>query len=167
MKRHHWLSVALVISLSFNAGLLIGGWRSRSSHHGSEPDVATYPTEFFTLCDRLQGDLQHLRADQAEATHELAGLMACPSPNRAAIDICLDRLTATDRAIKHAVVDTVLSQREVLPENERVTFCNHVQRRLCESFADCASSNGCAAKAPAAPQESKKEPMPKGGIHDS
>ncbi len=150
MKRQHWLAVALVISLSFNAGLLIGGWRSNNAAGSGEPDVGDYPVEFFTLCDRLQGDLQDLRADQAEATHELADLMTCPSPDRRAINRCLERLTTTDKAIKYAVVETVLSQREVLPDNERKTFCNHVQRRLCESFADCASSGGCASKTPGA-----------------
>lgn len=167
MKRHHWLAVALVISLAFNAGLLIGGWRSGGSAAEPGPDVATYPSEFFSLCDQLQDDVQALRVRQAEATHELADLMTCASPDRAAIDSCLDRLTATERAIKWAVVETVLSQRELLPENERTSFCNHVQRRLCESFADCASSDGCATRQPAEHQSPTPEPMPKGGIHES
>ena len=167
MRRQHWLAVALVISLSFNAGLLIGGWRGNSSRNGAEPGIGDDPAEFFTLCDRLQGDLQTLRAHQAEATHDLADLMTCSSPDRAAIDSCLDRLTANDRAIKRAVVETILSQRELLADSDRKAFCDHVQKRLCASFTDCASSDGCALKALAAHQTPTKEPMPKGGIHDS
>ena len=167
MRRQHWLAIALVVSLSFNAGLLIGGWRGDSSPDAAEPDLGHYPNEFFVLCDRLQGDLQTLRARQAEATHDLADLMTCPSPDRASIDRCLDRLTATDREIKRVVVETVLSQRELLPDSERKTFCDKVQRRLCESYADCAMGDGCASKASPTHAEPTKEPMPKGGIHES
>ena len=161
MRRQLWLAVALVVSLSFNAGLLIGGWRSNGSRNQAEPDLGDYPSEFYTLCDRLQGDLQTLRARQAEATHDLADLMTCPAPDRAAIDRCLDRLTATDREIKRVVVETVLSQRELLPDSERKTFCDKVQRRLCESYADCAMGDGCASKTSPTHAEPTRNPCQK------
>ncbi len=162
------LLVALVASLAFNLGLVgsrLVAARDHSAPAAAPLDRDAYPPEFGALCDRLEGDVAALRSVQALHTRELADLMASASPDPAAIETCLDRLAATERQIKGAVVRTVLAQRAVLPAEQRQHFCNRVHDRLCTPYQGCASPTPCAPPECAHDQRGNRETH--GGKHDS
>ena len=62
-----------------------------------------------------------------------------------------DQLAAAGRRIQGAVVETVLTRKEELPEGEQAEFCLEVHRCLCDSWSrsgfksDCCP-DGCARK---------------------
>lgn len=159
-----FLTLALVASLAFNVGFVA------SRGLDAEPTVAVidhdaYPAEFNRLCERLEGDVQSLRVVQAEHTRELADLMSAAEPDLEAIEGCLDCLAHTERKIKGALVHTVLSQRELLPPEQRARFCDQVRTRLCTPWEGCASSTPCAPHECATDQRGHRNDH--GGKHDS
>jgi hypothetical protein len=162
------LLLALVASLAFNFGLVgsrLVAARDHSAPAATAIDRDAYPPEFAALCDRLDADVAALRTVQAQHTRELADLMASASPDPAAIESCLDRLAATERQIKGAVVRTVLAQRDVLTAEQRRHFCNRVHDRLCTPYEGCASPTPCAPPECAPDQRGDRETH--GGKHDS
>jgi len=145
--RQNKLIVILLVSLAFNAGFtaqVVLDWsKSRVSQAEPSADLGCYPMEFHHLGNQLETDLDVLRIEQAEQTRRLAHLMTSAEPDDEAISRCLDRLSATERSIKGAVIETVLAQRATLDPAELKRFCGHVQNRLCAPWVDCRPSRGC------------------------
>ncbi len=157
---HRMLVLCLAISAAFNDGF-IGTRIYRSLGAGAKPTTCIPPSvtpnpEFQACADRLQIDLKPLRRRQAEETHRLAELIHAPEPNQAEIDLSLDRLAAAGRAVHARVVETVLEQRETLPEDQRAAFCNLVQSRLCDPWAGCEPAT-------CTPEEHQHQPQTDGG----
>ena len=138
------LSLALAVSAAFNLGFI--GTAAYRCYQPPKQATSCVPASselsprIVELSARLDRELEPLRQQQAEHTHRLAELMAAERPNSEQIELCLDQLAATGRSVHGLVVDTVLAQREILPEDQRINFCNRVQRRLCDPWAGCEPS---------------------------
>lgn len=145
--RQNKLIVMLLVSLAFNVGftaqVALDWSKSRVTEVESSADLGCYPMEFHDLGDQLETDLEALRIEQADQTRRLAGLTTSTEPDIEAISRCLDGLSATERSIKGAVIETVLAQRATLDPAELKRFCGHVQNRLSAPWVDCRPSGGC------------------------
>jgi len=155
MTGRNLLLLALVLSIAFNIGFAISiavhRYMRAPEAEAPLPEPAGCPHRLRLLSDKLTGELEPLRSDQAGLTRRLAELIAAPETDRVEIDRCLDQLSAAGRQIQGAVVDAVLTEKEELPEGERTEFCLEVHRCLCESWSrsgfesDCCPA-GCARK---------------------
>ncbi len=157
---HRILVLCLAISAAFNVGF-IGTRIYRSRAAGPMPTAcipAAVPSspEFRACADRLRIDLKPLRRRQASEPRRLAELIRAPELDQSEIDRSLDRLASAGRAVHARVVETVLEQRETLPEDQRAAFCNLVQRRLCDPWAGCEP-------AACTPEEHQHQPQTNGG----
>lgn len=137
---HRFLVLSLAVSAAFNIGLIgTSVYRNREATKNPTDCVSAHVTpnpQFKACAERLQIDLKQLRHRQAEETRRLAELIHARDPDQTEIDVSLDRLAAAGRAVHARVVETILEQRETLPEDQRAAFCNLVQRRLCDPWAE-------------------------------
>jgi hypothetical protein len=158
MIRRNLLLLALVISVAFNLGFVVSiafhRYMKDADNAGQMEVQAGCPRQLQVMSAGLAKTLEPLRRDQAGLTRRLADLIAAPDTDRAEIERCLDQLSSAGRQVQEAVVDAILTQKEKLPEGERLDFCLEVHRCLCDSWSrsgfgsDCRSP-GCAKK----PQE--------------
>jgi uncharacterized membrane protein len=153
------LMLGLAVSAAFNLGFVgTYTYSSCGATAGSElppclSQDSSRSLRMNELSEHLQQELEPLRRQQAEQTRRLAELIAAAEPDRAAITACLDRLTASERAIKGLVVETILAQQAELPASQRAVFCNHVRRRLCDPW------HGCGGKATDAGVDCQAQPQ--------
>jgi len=132
------LAASLAFNLGFSGTLAINHLRSPS--RSARPEnlcEASYPESFNAECGRLTCELEPLRHRQARESRRLAELLAARTPDRDEITRCLDRLADTARSIQGLVVDTVITQKELLPEAERAEFCSRVHMSLCQPWGGC------------------------------
>lgn len=161
--KHRLLILALIVSAAFNVGFLGAlGYHSCSSTDSAMPRCVPHAEPSGRLAElsaRLQRQLEPLRAQQADETRRLAGLISAPEPDRAAIEASLDRLATIGRSIHGLVVNTVLEQTELMPDDERAVFCSHVHRRLCDPWVGCGTTACDAAGRKHQPQHRANEPQ--------
>lgn len=132
MKRLAFWAV-LVLSLAVNATVAVQVVRARAP--------ALPLMQVLTLGSEQRARIMELRgsflADREAARHrtsalraELATLLTADRPDEAAIDAVIGRISASQTALQHRVVDHVLAVRGVLTPEQRPRFEELMRKQL-------------------------------------
>lgn len=135
------LLLALAVSVAFNLGVVGATAYRKLQRPDLSSAAATRSAARLPDAQDSDTDLRLLRDRQADLSRRLAELITVGEPDRDAIDRCLDRLASTTRSVHGQVVRTVLAQREMLLEPDRIAFCDQVHRRLCDPWTGCGTTS--------------------------